>query len=166
MITNDIPIMSPTPFNWLTIVQAIAATVAATGTIAVAILAIWGDWLRSKLIPPILTIQLYHPRGTLTKFFGPDPKLNNKRVIYYHLKVVNSRHWSPARNCRVLLRGISTRVANQEFVPIPMAVPGQFVWAPAATTPPTITLSKEHIFDFGYYYRRFRPLLTSSVSLP
>ena len=31
-----------------------------------------------------------------------------------------------------------------------MSVPGQFVWAPAEFTPPTITLLREHIIDFGY----------------
>lgn len=30
----------------------------AFGTIAVAVLAIWGDWVRSKLAPPALTVTL------------------------------------------------------------------------------------------------------------
>ena len=128
------------------IIQALAAI----GTVAVAILAIWGDWFRAVLVPPKLTIQAHNGfRGTLTKFSSADPKMDGRRVIYYYLKVVNSRPWSPARNCRVLLRGILRRAPNQEFVPLPMVVPPQFVWAPAQLTPPEITLSKEQMVDFG-----------------
>jgi hypothetical protein len=133
--------------DWISIfIQALIAI----GTISVAVLAIWGDWIRSKLVPPKLKIQPHNNlRGCLTTFSSPDPKLNGTRVIYYHLKVVNSRAWSPAKNCRILLRSVFVRAANQEFVPLTMSIPGQFVWAPAGWTPPSITLSEDHIFDFG-----------------
>ena len=122
----------------------------AAGTVSVAILAIWRDWFRAVLVPPRLSIQPHNNfGGTLTKFSSPDPDMDGRRVIYYYLKVVNSRPWSPTRNCRVLLRSILGRAANQEFVPLPMIVPAQFIWAPAQLTPSAITLSKEQIFDFG-----------------
>jgi hypothetical protein len=49
--------------------------VAAFGALAVAILAIRGDWVRSVLAPPKLTIN------------------NGQRLMYYYLKVVNQRPW-------------------------------------------------------------------------
>lgn len=130
---------------WNTAFQGLAAL----GTIAVAILAIWGDWVRARLVPPKLALKPHNIRGTVTKFTSPHPDLNDKRVIFYHLKVVNLRPWAPARNCRVLLRAMFKRASNQEFVRLPMAVPAQFVWAPAELTPPSIPLSREQILDFG-----------------
>lgn len=127
------------------IIQALVAV----GTIAVAVLAIWGDWIRAKLVPPKLTIRPHNLRGCLTEFSRRDPGIVGKRVIYYHVKVVNCRPWSPARNCRVLLRAILVKAPNEEFVPLPMVIPHQFVWAPAQLTPSTVTLSKEGIVDFG-----------------
>jgi hypothetical protein len=70
--------------------------------------------------------------------------------MFYHLKVINQRRWLPAQNCRVMLVGLSRRDPSGIFQPAPMSVPGQFVWAPAEFTPPTITLLREHIIDFGY----------------
>lgn len=136
---------------WNTIFQGLAAV----GTIAVAILAIWGDWVRAKIVPPKLALKPHNIRGTVTKFTSTHPDLNDRRVIFYHLKVVNLRPWSPARNCRVLLRAVFKRAPNQEFVRLPMAVPAQFVWAPAELTPPAIPLSKEQILDFGILIEGF-----------
>ncbi len=115
----------------------------ALGTFAVAILAIWGPWIRSKLAPPKLTLLPHNIRGIVTKFTdGP-------RVIYYQLKVRNLRPWATARNCRVLLRRIERRGPDQVFRALPEAVPPQFVWSPAPQTPPLITLTKEEYLDFG-----------------
>lgn len=143
---------------WSIIFQGLTAV----GTITVTIMAIWGDWVRSHLVPPKLTIRAHNLRGNVTVFSSSHPDLNNKRVIYYHLKVVNSRPWSPAKNCRVLLRAIWRRAPNQQFVTLPMVVPSQFVWAPAQLTPPSIALSNEHIFDFGMIiegFDHFAPVL-------
>lgn len=133
-------------------------TFIAIGTVAVAVLAIWGDWIRSKLVPPKLSVQAHNIRGTVTKF------TNGPRVIYYHLRVVNSRPWSVARNCRVILRGLYRRFPDQQFRPIPLPVPFQFVWAPAELTPPVIELSNQQILDFGRVVEtndKFEPTLYS-----
>jgi hypothetical protein len=115
----------------------------AFGTVAVAVLAIWGDWLRSKLAPLSLILVEHTPRG--------DPALfaTGTRVMFYHLKVVNRRRWLPAQNCRVMLMGFSRRDPSGMFQPLSLSVPQQFVWAPAESTPPSITLLKEQVLDFG-----------------
>ena len=131
-------------WNSSTIKLAIDAAVA-FGTVAVAVLAIWGDWFRSILAPTKLTIRPHTLQG--------DPTTNTvdgSRLMYYHLRVVNERRWLPATNCRVLLKGLSRRGPDGIFHPVPMAVPLHFVWAPAEITPPVITLVSEQILDFGY----------------
>jgi hypothetical protein len=116
----------------------------AFGTIAVAVLAIWGDWLRSILAPLKLTLTLHTPEG--------DPTLyaSGGRAMFFHLKVINQRPWLPARNCRVMLVGLSRRDPSGIFQPVRMSFPSQFTWTPLEFTLPVITLLKEHIFDFGY----------------
>lgn len=115
----------------------------AFGTVAVAVLAIWGDWVRSILAPAKLTLVEHTPEGDLTTF------ASGTRVIFYHLKVSNQRRWLPAQNRRVMLVGLSRRDSGGVFQTIPMPVPGQFVWAPAEFTFPVITVVREQVLDFG-----------------
>lgn len=65
----------------------------AFGTVAVAVLAIWGNWVRSMLAPAKLTLVEHTPEGDLTTF------ASGTRVIFCHLKVSNQRRWLPAQNC-------------------------------------------------------------------
>ena len=128
----------------------------AIGTIAIACLAIWGNWVKFRLTPPKLRIEPHNLRGTLTRF------TNGPRVIYYHLKATNSRPWSVARNCRVILRAIYRRLPNGEFQNVPLPVLPSFVWAPAEVTPPVIDLSHEQTLDFGRIVEggnHFEPIL-------
>ena len=129
----------------------------AIGTLAVAVLAIWGEWIRSVLAPAKLTIRPHTLKGDPTSSRG-------FQLMYYHLKVVNERRWLPVTNCRVLLKGLSRRRPDGHFHAVPMAVPLQFVWAPAEVTPPVITVQSEHILDFGFVSEdsnRFAPVLYS-----
>lgn len=123
----------------------------AVGTILVAVLAIWGDWIRYKLLPAKLTIELHNVVGDLTLITRPfiNPAPPPSRVYFYHLKVVNKRRWVSPQNCRVLLKAISKRGPNGIFYPVSMSVPLQFVWAPSEITPPVITIEKEQILDLG-----------------
>jgi len=141
--------------DWSLLIQGLGVV----GTIFVSILAIWGEWFRSKCAAPKLSL---HPhlllKGTVTRFS------NGPRVIYYHLKVVNARTWATATNCRVLLRAIYRRGPDQQFHQLPMAVPLQFVWAPAELTPPVVRISAEQILDFGCIAENedaFQPVLYS-----
>jgi hypothetical protein len=139
-------------------IQLVIEGLAAFGTIALSILAIWGDWVRSKFAPAMLVIVPQTLRG------DPTTTRDGRRVMYYHLRVVNQRQWLPIHNCRVLLKGLTKRGPDNQFHPVPMAVPLQFVWAPAEITPPVITLVNEQILDFGYVLeteKTFSPTLYS-----
>jgi hypothetical protein len=114
----------------------------AFGTIAVAILAIWGDWFRAKFAPSKLVMLLHNKNGEPTMF-------GQTRAMYYHLKVVNRRLWLPGKDCRVLLKGLSRRGPDGMFNPISLPVPLQYIWAPAEFTAPVVTVVKEQIVDFG-----------------
>jgi hypothetical protein len=138
--------------GWSLFIQVLIAL----GTIAVAIMAIWGDFIRSKFAPPKLEIQSHNLRGTVTRF------TNGPRVIYYHLKLVNLRPWLSSKNCRILLRSIYRRGADHQFSQVPVSVPPQYVWAPAGFTPAIVTITKEQIFDFGALVEgddSFKPVL-------
>jgi hypothetical protein len=125
------------------IINAIINGFIAVGTIAVAILAIWGDSIRARFVGPKLSLVPHNNlKGEVV------PLTNRPRAIYYHLKVVNARKTVSATNCRVLLNKIWRRIPNGAFQEVKFAVPLTFVWAPAEITPPYITLVKEHHLDF------------------
>ena len=121
------------PANWLT----------ALGTIAVAAAAIWGDWLKARLLPPRVSIEEQNAGGNLTQYG------NGRPVMFFHFKVVNHRPYWPLRNCRVLLVGLARRGPDNEFRPVPMAIPFQLVWAPFESTPALTAVQREQPFDFG-----------------
>jgi len=81
----------------------------AIGTVAVSILAIWGDWFRSRLAGPRLELSLRSMTGDMTlSSYG-------KRMLYYHLLVQNKRSWSPAKSVRVLVTQLSKRGPDGEY---------------------------------------------------
>lgn len=119
----------------------------ALGTVAVAVLAVWGERVRAWLAPPKLVLESHNFRGDPTIFTADGKPV--ARVMYYHLKVVNRRPWLPVRNCRVLLRGMSRRGPDNIFHPFPLIVPAQLIWAPASFAPTLVTITKEHVLDLG-----------------
>lgn len=132
----------------------------ALGTIVVAILAIWGNLFRSILIPPKLKIVGQNLRGELTQLVGSN---FNSRVVYYHLKVVNGRTWSTAKNCKVLLTEVHLRSPNGQFQRVSLNAFPSFRWTPAELTGLTLDISHEQIFDFGRVIEnanRFEPTLS------
>jgi hypothetical protein len=135
------------------VLSVIIQALIAIGTIAVAVVAIWGDWFRSKFDPLELTIVKPTRMGDPTTFsppMGSPAGTPSTRVMFYHLTVVNRRRWTAAENCRVMLVGLLRRDASLIFQPVPMPVPQQFVWAPAEITPPSITITREQVLDLGY----------------
>lgn len=145
--------------------DAIINGLVAIGTLAVAVLAIWGERIRSILAPPLLVLEPHNSAGDPTELRAQGaPPGAGIRVLYYHLKVVNKRPWLPVANCSVFLRGIFRRGPDGIFHPVHMPVPLQYVWAPAEVTPPSITVTKEHVLDFGSIIEgqdHFRPQLYS-----
>ena len=140
------------------IINAIINGLTAVGTIAVAILAIWGDSIRTWFTGPKLALIPHNFRGTVV------PITNGPRAVFYHLIVVNRRSTVTATNCRVLLKKIWRRAPNGAFQEVGLKVPLIFAWAPSEIMPPYISLRKEQVLDFGTvidgqdYYR---PLLLS-----
>jgi len=146
--------------NWIN--MAIDAAIA-IGTLAVAVLAIWGERVRSWLAPPELALEAHNLRGDPNVLTTDGKPVT--RVIYYHLKVVNKRPWLPVRNCRVLLKGLSRRGPDNIFHPYPIVVPSQLVWAPATFAPILATVTKEQVVDFGRVVEgddAYRPTLYST----
>jgi len=127
----------------------------AFGTLAIAALAIWGDWIRTRLFRGELSLEMYE--GSVSLANQPP-----HQIYYYHLKVVNKRWWRRAGNCRVLLKAMSRRGPNGVFQSIAMPVPLQFIWAPQNVTPSAIAIQHEEILDFGLVREgnpRFEPRL-------
>jgi hypothetical protein len=138
-------------------------TATALGTLAVAVLAIWGEQVRSWLAPPKLILEAHNLRGDANVLTADGKPI--AKVIYYHLKVVNKRPWLPVRNCRVLIKGVGRRGPDNIFHPFPLVVPSQLVWAPASFAPILATVTKEQIVDFGLVIEgqdAFKPALYST----
>jgi hypothetical protein len=100
-----------------------AAVFTAIGTVAVAVLAIWGDWFRARLAGPRIRLALRDARGDLTV------RANGKKTIYYHVIVTNQRTWSPAKAVRILVAGVSKRRPDGTYFPDPVIAPLQLTWA-------------------------------------
>lgn len=119
-------------------IQAIAAVL----TLLAVLVAIFQDWIRYTLIPPKLKIELHNTKGELI-IYGEE-----KKTIFYHLKVVNYRKWSPAKNCQVLLKEIKTKLHDSKFSSNPLTVQRNFHWTPADLKTPAISFYDEAVFDF------------------
>jgi hypothetical protein len=116
------------------VLSLVSGTLAAFGTIAVAIVAIWRDWFSAKVASRKLSlIEHNNLRGSFL------PITNGPRSIYYHLAVRNSRSWARATNCRVFLKKLWRRVPDDTFHPVPLTVPLTLIWSPAELMPPYIT---------------------------
>ncbi len=86
-----------------------AALFTAFGTVLVAVVAIWGDWIKAHFAGPKVTVSLRDNHGDL------NVKGDGLKTIYYHLTVRNRRSWSPARSVRVLVVGIQKRRPDGSF---------------------------------------------------
>lgn len=110
----------------------------AIGTWAIAIIAVWGDWLKSKIFPPILSVELLSRRGgeLIVAVFADGSQVQSR---YYHLRVTNKRKYSPANKVQIVISSISTpgptgepqvilneplplRWRHQEFQPLQLTI--------------------------------------------
>jgi len=114
--------------------------IAAFATVAAVFVALFQDWIRYTFLPPKLKIELHNYEGVVIS--GGEAK-----TIYYHLKVVNYRRWSVARNCEVLLVEIKTKLNDSNFKSFPLAVPRNFDWTPASTKSSAITIYEQAVLD-------------------
>jgi hypothetical protein len=100
--------------NWL--VQLFMAV----GTILAVVVALFGSWLRSHFAPPNLVLSLSNPRGhpTPSTIIAPDKTQRVTESRWYHLKIENTRRWSPASQTQVLMLEILEPDASGEMQPI------------------------------------------------
>jgi hypothetical protein len=109
----------------------------AFGTIVVAVLAIWGDWIRHKWAGPKLRLALLDAVGSVTH------RRDGKKGRYYKLRVWNDRKWSPATNVRVVLKSIFKPAADGTPTPQPLSGPLQLTWQWIVPQFPTIGAGEE-----------------------
>lgn len=93
--------MSPDLQFWLNwIVQAFIAL----GTVSAVLYALFGPWLRSRLFPPRLTLDLPDAKGMKTDVqVRSDAGARDTTALWYHVRVENKRRWSPATRVQVFL---------------------------------------------------------------
>lgn len=139
---------------------------AAFGTIAVAVMAIWGEWIRATLVGPKLRLEEHNFRGTVADLNIIDRMrgqlIGTKKTIFYHLRAHNSRPWVPAKNCRVMLRQVHRRGPDGNFHPVNLVVPLQYMWAPSEWSPTLQTVTDKEVVDLGRLSAgsdRFEPML-------
>jgi hypothetical protein len=142
-----------TPYElWNTIINALIAI----GTIGVVVLAIWGDWIRSRFLGPRLVLTLPNPYGSIVQWS------DNKKSIFYHLVLINERSTVTAKRCRVILKKTWRKVPTGEFQELSLQVPLFLTWSPSEVNPPYVDVTKDQVLDFGYLKEgegRFRPSL-------
>lgn len=99
VLNRENGILSQLP-NWL----------AASGTIVIAILAIWGESFRKKIAGPKLRIHLVDPKQEriITHSDG------KRQSIYFHLKVKNKRKITLAKKVNVLINKVLIKRENSQ----------------------------------------------------
>ncbi len=92
------------------------------GTWAIAIIAIWGDSIRSCVLGSKLELKLHDPRGEITKVKDGTP------IRYYHLDVNNKRKNAKAINVRVLVTKLLRPLADGSFANESLNSPLHLTW--------------------------------------
>jgi len=132
----------------------------AIGTVAVAILAIWGEWFRDKLVAPKLVIQLRDSKGHLTNL------QNGQKVIYYHLIVKNKRKWAIARGVQVMLEGVWLKAADGTFKAESLASELPLAWTWPQFNPLAPNISDQKNCDFGHLSESERVFIPELYIIP
>jgi hypothetical protein len=116
----------------------------AVGTLAVAVMAVWGDWVRSKFFSPKLEVRLVDSKGDFNHI---TPTM--QKVRFFHLVISNKRR-TLATNCRVMLRDIQKKAPNGQLQPLPTVYPLQLIWTPAEMGIYAQNISKDAVVDLGH----------------
>ena len=115
----------------------------ALGTVGAVIAAIWEDPIRARFVRPKLALIGNNLDGDPTHYES------GARAMFYTLKVTNEGRLA-AKNCRVMLVGLSRRDPSGGFQPVPLAFPCQFMWTPLEYMPLIINITREQILDLGH----------------
>jgi hypothetical protein len=104
--------------NWQFWLNWVAQVAIAVGTIAVVVVALFGDRLRARFAPPKLILTLENDRGVKTPvtLTGSDGNTSETVGRWYHLRVINERReWSPAKQVQVFLLRVEEPDAAGEY---------------------------------------------------
>jgi hypothetical protein len=98
--------------TWISAIEAL-------GTLAIAALAIWGDWFRWKLLSPRLRIELADPRGELIEQVRPileagEWRQETTEARYYHLRVSNDKRFAVAHEAQAVMASIEREGPNAQ----------------------------------------------------
>ncbi len=104
-----------------------ATWMGAVGTILVALVAIWQDWIRASLFRPKLKLQIASNLPVYAKIRDSSGSCQGE-AWYWHLEVVNDRPKYPAEDCRVILTGIQKK-SKGEWQELPFGSALEFRWA-------------------------------------
>lgn len=115
----------------------------AFGTIVVAVVAIWGDYLRMLFGAPQLKLRLLNPEGEPTKYD------DGRDVRYYHLAVSNDRSWAPAKNVVVHITFMERLGPDGQWQPAMYGGPIPLVWQFGQFYAGLPSIGRERICDFG-----------------
>jgi len=126
--------------KWLKIV---ATLLSAAGTIAVAVVAIWGDLIRRKLAGPRVSLGIRSDLPDMTQ------RNDGTRTAYFQLQLRNRRSWSPARSARVLITSLSKRLPSGDYGIEPLVYPVQLHWTPPSFRPLVADVRSEDVCDLG-----------------
>jgi hypothetical protein len=137
---------------WSLIIDALAAI----GLLCIGLMALFGNRIRQMVCPAKLSVDILDKNGELTILD------NGHRVIYYHLRVINTKKVI-VKNCRIFLKKIQQVLKDGSLVDIPISVPPRYIWSPSETAPEEVDVVVERIADFGYIIdssTEFKPTVT------
>jgi len=112
-----------------------------------AVVAIFGETIKSWIYSPRIEIFLNNPCGDFTNMANEIDRFNS--AYCYHLSIINKKPKSVANNCYVQIVQID-KLTEKGRKRIDLNVPVYIRWVPNELREFTINLSHERQIDFGY----------------
>ena len=117
-------------------------------SLTLAVLAIWGETLRARLLGPKLSIRLLDSQGERTSV--RDVTNERTPARWYHLQVTNRRRTAHAKNVRVVLTKVSRPSADGVVRRTSLSGPIQLTWQHNHSIPQFPTVGPTLNADLGY----------------
>ena len=123
----------------------------AVGTIATVLVALFGQAFRKKFFPPGLQIDFPSALGEKTRVMlqwmeNAKTMSRMEDARYHHVRVRNSRRWSPATHVQVVLLRVEEPYASGAMIPVWYGdVP--FIWRHQSQMPSSKTVGTDAFAD-------------------
>src|ERR1700739_4420982 len=124
-------------------VEVVAEVVTAIGTVSVAFVAGFGDWLENIFFGPRLKLSLVDARGVKI------PRRNGTQAYFYHIRVKNCRR-RVAKSVQIRVQRVSKRVPGGKFLEQEIVCPLPLDWTPRKVGIEARNVFGEDICDFGF----------------